>query len=156
MAELSSLLDIGTGITPMYQLIRTVLSEPAELDATKLRLLYANRSEEDIILRRELDALAAEHPNRFEVQYVLENLPEDDTRGASQYFHGRISQSIIAKSLPSPKEPEAAILVCGPEGMVESLCGTTSRRTSKDASPILGGMLYQMGYRRQVVPFLDT
>eukprot|EP01047_Picozoa_sp_COSAG01_P104431 COSAG01_NODE_33753_length_559_cov_0.971739_1_plen_59_part_10 len=42
-----------------YQIIRTVLSEPKKCDSTRLRLLYANRTEADILLREELDTLAA-------------------------------------------------------------------------------------------------
>lgn len=43
----------GTGITPIYQVIQAVLNDP--LDKTELYLIYANRSEEDILLRKQLD-----------------------------------------------------------------------------------------------------
>lgn len=46
----------GTGITPMLQIIREVLSNPD--DRTQVSLVFANISEEDILLRDELDALA--------------------------------------------------------------------------------------------------
>lgn len=42
----------GTGITPMYQVIKAVLSNP--LDKTELSLIYANQTEEDILLRDEV------------------------------------------------------------------------------------------------------
>lgn len=38
-------------------------------DATQLSLLYANVSPEDILLREELDQLAAQHPN-FKIWYT--------------------------------------------------------------------------------------
>lgn len=52
----------GTGLTPMYQVMKAILSNPADL--TELRLLYANQTEADILLRPELEALAKSHPDR--------------------------------------------------------------------------------------------
>lgn len=42
------------------QVISAVLRDPS--DKTELRLLFANQSEEDILCRKELDELAAKHP----------------------------------------------------------------------------------------------
>lgn len=61
----------GTGITPMLQLVREVLKRK-ETDRTRLALLYANQTEGDILLRKELDALAAAHPEQFKVWYTLD------------------------------------------------------------------------------------
>jgi cytochrome-b5 reductase len=41
----------GTGITPMLQLIREMLQNPDE--SIELRLIFANQSEDDILLRDE-------------------------------------------------------------------------------------------------------
>ena len=62
----------GTGITPMYQVINAILKDPA--DSTDLSLVSANVGEDDILLRKELDTLAATHAN-FRVYYVLNNPP---------------------------------------------------------------------------------
>ncbi len=51
------------------QVIQAVLKDTS--DTTQLRLLYANVSPDDILLRDELDALAAAHPN-FSVWYTGE------------------------------------------------------------------------------------
>jgi cytochrome-b5 reductase len=61
----------GTGITPMLQIIRAALKNPA--DKTKISLIYANVNPEDILLKAELDELASAHPTRFTVFYVLNN-----------------------------------------------------------------------------------
>lgn len=45
----------GTGITPLYQLIRAICED--ERDTTEISLIYANQSEEDILLRHELERL---------------------------------------------------------------------------------------------------
>ena len=49
----------------MYQVIKAVLQD--EQDETRISLLYANQTEADILLREELDTLANNHPNRFQV-----------------------------------------------------------------------------------------
>jgi NAD(P)H-flavin reductase len=49
----------GTGITPFYQIIQHVLkSESPEVPT--LNLIFANRTQGDILLKTELEALAAE------------------------------------------------------------------------------------------------
>jgi ferredoxin-NADP reductase len=49
----------------MYQVLKAVLKDSE--DPTLISLLYANQAEEDILLRQELDDLAAAHPDRFKV-----------------------------------------------------------------------------------------
>lgn len=47
-----------------------------ESDSTKLALLFANQTEDDILLRKELDELAGQHPDRFKVWYTLDNVTD--------------------------------------------------------------------------------
>ena len=56
----------------MYQVINAILRNPG--DKTQLSLVSANVGEDDILLRRELDTLAATHDN-FRVYYVLNDPP---------------------------------------------------------------------------------
>lgn len=46
----------GTGVTPCYQVAQAILKDPA--DNTKISLVFGNLSEDDILLRKELDELA--------------------------------------------------------------------------------------------------
>ena len=46
----------GTGITPMYQVAKALLQDPEE--HTTISLIYANVTEEDILLKDELDRLS--------------------------------------------------------------------------------------------------
>merc|ERR1712179_637488 len=46
----------GTGLAPMLQVIRAVLGD--KNDTTKMTLIFANRSERDILCRAELEELA--------------------------------------------------------------------------------------------------
>ena len=50
----------GTGTTPIMQLVRAVFRDPE--DETCLSLLFANQTEEDILLRNELEKVQKKHP----------------------------------------------------------------------------------------------
>lgn len=64
----------GTGITPMWQLIRAIFKNKE--DKTKVTLVFGNISEEDILLRHELTRLENEYPQRFRAFYTLDKAPK--------------------------------------------------------------------------------
>ena len=70
----------GTGITPMVALLRALFADPHE-SGVKVRLVFASRSEESILLRDELEALAASHPTRLQLHLVLSHPPVGWTKG---------------------------------------------------------------------------
>ena len=68
----------GTGITPMLQIIRAIVrGRPRNggKDTTQVDLIFANVNLEDILLKDDLDKLAAEDDG-FRMYYVLNNPPE--------------------------------------------------------------------------------
>lgn len=69
----------GTGITPMYQLAQAILKDPN--DPTKVSLIFANVTEDDILMKEELDDMAVRHASRFSVYYVLNTAPKGWTGG---------------------------------------------------------------------------
>jgi len=103
----------GTGITPMLQIIRAALKDPQ--DPTRLSLIYANVSYEDILLKKELDELADQYPSRFKVFYVLNNPPTGWTGGV-----GYVSKDQIATHLPASND-DIKVLLCGPPPMVTAM-----------------------------------
>ncbi|KAK7463768.1 NADH-cytochrome b5 reductase [Stygiomarasmius scandens] len=103
----------GTGITPMYQVLRAALKNPN--DRTKLSLIYANVNEEDILMRKELEALRDAHPDRFTLYYVLNNPPPAWTGGV-----GFVSKDQIATYLPGSAK-DCKILMCGPPPMMTAM-----------------------------------
>ncbi|KAJ5757141.1 Cytochrome b5 [Penicillium nucicola] len=118
----------GTGITPMYQLIRAICDDKS--DTTKMSLLYANNTEEDILLRKELDTFARENPDKFSVQYVLSQA------GSEWVGHrGFISQDLIQTYLP-PAGAENKALLCGPPPMINAMKKTLSELGWKDPSAV--------------------
>ena len=124
----------GTGVTPMLQIIREVLSNPE--DRTELSLIFANVSESDILLRAELDALAYLYPN-FRVYYTLDKPPSGWTGGV-----GFVSEEMIRKKMPPPSD-DHLILVCGPKGLLEHVSGPKEQKDSQ--GPLLG-LLRNLGY----------
>lgn len=64
----------GTGITPMLQLIRHITKDP--LDNTQLALLYANQTEKDILVRKELEEVIQSHPQQFKLWYTVDTPTE--------------------------------------------------------------------------------
>lgn len=103
----------GTGITPCYQVAQHILSDPE--DNTEVSLLYANKSEEDILLRDELDKWSREHKN-FSVHYTLDNPPE-----GWQYSKGFISKQML-KDHCLPHSSDGIVCMCGPGPMIELAC----------------------------------
>jgi len=59
----------GTGITPMLQVLNQILNNPD--DHTEVTLLFANLSEDDILLKQELDTFVRKHKN-LKVYYTVD------------------------------------------------------------------------------------
>ncbi|XP_054154377.1 NADH-cytochrome b5 reductase 3-like [Oppia nitens] len=104
----------GTGITPCLQLVRQVFKDQS--DKTNLWLIYANQTEDDILLRKELEEVADEHTDRFHLWYTVDR-PKDNWK----YSAGFVSSEMISDHLPTPGE-DACILMCGPPPMINFAC----------------------------------
>jgi cytochrome-b5 reductase len=124
----------GTGITPMLQVIREVLSNPN--DRTEIRLVFANVTEDDILLRDELDALQYLYP-AFKVFYTLDKPPAGWKGGK-----GFVSAQMIQAHLPKPDE-DCLLLVCGPKGLLAHVSGEKGPQNSQGP---LGGLLKELGF----------
>ncbi|EXB44362.1 NADH-cytochrome b5 reductase 1 [Morus notabilis] len=105
----------GSGITPMYQVARAILENPK--DQTKVHLIYANVTYEDILLKEELDGLATNYPDQFKVYFVLNQPPEGWNGGV-----GFVSKEIIQTHCPAPA-PDVQVLRCGPPPMNKAMAG---------------------------------
>lgn len=101
----------GTGITPMLQVIRAVLKDPE--DRTELWLMLGNQTEEDILLRKELEAIPR---NRLHLFYTLDRPPQ---KGWTQGV-GFVTKEMCQKHLP-PAGEDTMIFMCGPPLMMKSI-----------------------------------
>lgn len=131
----------GTGITPMYQLIRHIFQNPE--DKTKVSLIFGNITEEDILLKKEFEDLENTYPRRFKAFYVLDNPPEGWQQGK-----GFITKDLLKTVLPEPKENNFKVFVCGPEGLYKALSGV---KPSPQDQGELTGILKELGYSEDQV-----
>lgn len=95
------LLAGGSGITPMLSIIKAVLAR----GDGRIWLLYANRDAASVIFRAELQALAAEHPQRLMVQHWL-----DDVQGVPATAQ---LQALLAR------QPAGQYFICGPKPFMD-------------------------------------
>lgn len=101
----------GSGITPGYALIaRVVLSEG---DTTEIRVVDANKSEGDVLLKGELEDLVEKGEGRLKVTHVLSH-PSEDWRG----LKGHVNKEVIEGNLFEPGGESVAFL-CGPPAMIQ-------------------------------------
>ncbi len=114
MAKKVGLVAGGTGITPMISIIRWILAKQLDVE---LSLIFANKTEADIIFREEWERDVREHPN-FHCYHVLEHPPTGWTLGV-----GRITADLLRGRLPAPA-PETVVFLCGPPPMMEALEAT--------------------------------
>ncbi|CAN6359676.1 unnamed protein product [Urochloa humidicola] len=103
----------GSGITPMFQVTRAILENPE--DNTKVHLIYANVTYDDILLKEELDSMAKNYPDRFKIYYVLNQPPEIWEGGV-----GFVSKEMIQAHCPAPAA-DIQVLRCGPPPMNKAM-----------------------------------
>lgn len=84
-------------------------------DQTRMRLLFANQSEQDMLLGEELDQWAAED-SRFEVHHILSR-----ASAAWKGSRGRCSEQLFKDHL-HPHTGKTLALLCGPQPMLDQCC----------------------------------
>ena len=125
----------GTGITPMLQVLMEIVNNPE--DKTKVTLVFANKSEDDILLRQTLDEMSAKHSN-FDVVYTV-----DKPTGSWGGETGFVNAAMIKRTgLPAPGTPGGMTFICGPPPMMKSVCGPKDKKEQGE----VGGVLSEMGY----------
>ncbi|OJD14182.1 hypothetical protein AJ78_05446 [Emergomyces pasteurianus Ep9510] len=109
----------GSGITPGYQLIARILRSDTvpggSKDTTCLRVIDANKTEDDILLGDELGEFAKQHPKQFQIVHVLADPHQELTEGRMK---GLVNRDVIRKYGFEPAEGNVA-LVCGPPGLIK-------------------------------------
>ena len=100
----------GSGITPMIPIIRTILGNKD--DSTQINLLFANKSEEDIILRDKLENRQEEFSHQYKYFYTISE-SNDDWTG----YTGHINTKMLSETMPQNTD-DTLILLCGPPKMI--------------------------------------
>ncbi|KAM4816552.1 cytochrome b5 reductase 4 isoform X2 [Urocitellus parryii] len=106
------LLAAGTGFTPMVKILKYALINVPSL--RKVKLMFFNKTEDDIIWRSQLEKLAFED-KRFDVEYVL-SAPTSEWKGKQ----GHISPALLSEFLNRSSEKSKVLLcICGPTPFTE-------------------------------------
>ncbi|KAH7156217.1 hypothetical protein EDB81DRAFT_786318 [Dactylonectria macrodidyma] len=139
--EQIALIAGGSGITPMYQLLRGIFKNPE--DKTKVTLIFGNVTEEDILLKSKFDELENTYPQRFRAFYVLDKPPANWVGNS-----GFISKELLKTVLPEPKSDNIKVFVCGPPGLMNAISG--NKVSPKDQGELTGA-LKDLGYSAEQV-----
>jgi cytochrome-b5 reductase len=107
----------GSGITPMLQVADEILENP--LDTTNISMVFANVSENDVMLKDELDKRVAQYPDRIKIHYVVDRVEKNSTWTGGI---GHITLETLREKMPAP-DPTVQIYVCGPPPFMEALSG---------------------------------
>ncbi|KAG5479228.1 hypothetical protein LSCM4_01817 [Leishmania orientalis] len=130
----------GTGLTPMFQIVNNVLHAPD--NNTMISLLYANKTEGDILLSKELGTLAKEYPGKFATYHCLTTPPKRWTG-----YSGHINKAMIQETMPGPdRHGDSCVLVSGPPPFMKTICGPKDYKSSPPKQGPLEGYLKELGY----------
>jgi ring-1,2-phenylacetyl-CoA epoxidase subunit PaaE len=103
----------GSGITPIYSMIGTILKfEPK----SKITLFYANRNSKSIIFKEKLNKWSTEFPLQLEIKHFLSE--EENSFNANKGIITRISLEELVNQYDKNK---LDFYLCGPEIMTNKL-----------------------------------
>ena len=100
------LMAAGSGITPVYSLLKTVLHR---FPGIRITLIYSNHSVEETIFYKGLQTLQAAYPEQLEIEWLFSNAPD--------YTKARLGNWLLGELLMKyRKVPLARCLfyLCGP------------------------------------------
>jgi ring-1,2-phenylacetyl-CoA epoxidase subunit PaaE len=105
----------GSGITPIMGIAKSVFVNEPE---SKITLIYCSRSEDQIIFKKQLDALEAKYPERFK---VIHNISQPSSGWTG--LKGRLDIEKVKAILSQNQYPESQnskYFVCGPDGVMDT------------------------------------
>lgn len=121
----------GAGITPLYSLTKAIVTD--KYDQTRINLLWGVNGTRDIVLKKELESLQSEYPDKLKVTYIVsgpEGKPDAPSLGEPEkYRKGYISEELLGESIAQLSkgqfgdEKGVKVFFCGPEKMQSSITG---------------------------------
>lgn len=101
----------GSGITPFYSMAAAIADGIEDFNMT---ILYGSRTADGILLKDEIEELAARSNGRVRVVHVLSH---EEKEG---YEHGFLTAELIKKYAP---EGDYSVFMCGPKAMYDFCIG---------------------------------
>ena len=98
----------GSGSVPNFAILKYALAHHPKLRHT---FVYSNRTWDDVIFRKELQALAGAHADRLRVVHTLTREPEPRRHGPDVRA-GRVGVELLREVIPDPSA--CRVFACGP------------------------------------------
>lgn len=105
-----SMIAGGSGVAPMIQIIRAALKKPF-VDHMMLDLIYAAEDAAELTYRSIFEQYQQEHPDKFHINFILNNPPAGWTGGV-----GFIDKNVLSTCVPHPSR-DLLVVICGPPVM---------------------------------------
>lgn len=104
------LIAAGTGITPIFSIAQASIYAN---DGLEIKMIYSNKTKDDILLKDELDRLLSMNNDKFALYHTLTRHNEE-AHGKWDGLTGRVNSDMFKQcGFPEPSE-ETLILYCGP------------------------------------------
>lgn len=109
----------GSGITPLYSIIKATLArEPKSI----VSLVYANRNEDSVIFKDQLESLVKEQKGRFKLIHTLDK-PTGEWDGHMGLLTNDKLKSIFSE-LPKHDPKKTEYFTCGPQPLMDIVFDT--------------------------------
>jgi len=140
----------GTGIAPLLQIAR---AEIYGSDVSMVNLMSVNRSEDDVLMREEIEDLIGEaggDGGRMTVRYVYTDvMGRGDNLCAYEFLNGggkKTASASASASMSSPAPRKNITYICGSDPFISHWCGPRGRDSNgKKTQGPLGGVLQELG-----------
>ena len=139
----------GSGITPVLSIVTTILDQEP---ASRVTLVYGNRSVGSIMFLDEVEGLKNTYPDRFQLIHVLSRETND-----IELFNGRIDEAKLRRLTSSLIAPETVDqwFVCGPLGLVETATATLAE-IGVDPGIVRSELFFDERIEEPAVPAAET
>ncbi len=105
----------GSGITPLISMIKSILN----IEGNLATLIYANKTEDSIIFKEELNTIKSKFPKRFKLIHTLDN-PSSSWKG----LQGQLNPDSVAELVDAYSFSSSVFYICGPNAMMEMVRDT--------------------------------
>lgn len=115
----------GSGITPVYSIMKTVLTSSP---LNRVTLIYCNRNEESVIYKTELEEWQNRKSQQLKIVHALTQ-PSPEWKGSK----GRLNSALIETLYAERGDQRCEYYMCGPKEFMDLIRDTLTRKgVSKD------------------------
>jgi ring-1,2-phenylacetyl-CoA epoxidase subunit PaaE len=119
----------GSGITPLFSILKSVLSQENE---SKITLFYANYNSQSVIFKNQLNELAAKNPARLKIIHVFDAPVKSGgflgfgkkSNEELEFVAGRLDVKMTLQLLREHTDlnfKQSEFFMCGPGGLMDSV-----------------------------------